>query len=363
MTSQWERTLVRPDARIRDAVEAIDAANLQIALVVDEDRRLLGTVTDGDIRRALLRGTCLDNAVTGIMSPNPATARESDDRETILALMRHRRLNQIPVLNSRWQVVGLEVLGDILRPPARTNPVVLMAGGLGTRLRPLTEDRPKPLLQVGPKPILETILDGFIQGGFTRFYISVNYMAEMIEEYFGDGRRWGVDIQYLKEEERLGTAGALSLVPELPAEPLLVMNGDLLTQLSFPQLLDFHTDHRAAATMCVRKYEMQVPYGVISARNHRIQEIQEKPTETYLVNGGVYVLEPHVTELIPRNRFLDMPDLFKELIRRGMETAVFPIREYWMDIGRMEDFQRAEGHFHRVFESEKEDHLGRPTLP
>jgi NDP-sugar pyrophosphorylase family protein len=263
--------------------------------------------------------------------------------------MRQRRLHQIPVLDATWRVVGLEVLDDLLKPQPKTNPVVLMAGGLGSRLRPLTDECPKPLLRVGTKPILETILEAFIEHGFNRFYVSVNYKAEMIEAYFGDGSRWGATIEYLREKERLGTAGALSLLPEPPVEPVFVMNGDLLTRLNFAHLLDFHTAHGSVATMCVREYEMQVPYGVIKTRSHRILDIHEKPTERYLVNAGVYVLQPDALALIPRDRSFDMPDLFKRLMDRGGDTAVFPIREYWMDIGQMDDFHRANGHFEEVF--------------
>lgn len=350
-TRQWEKTAIGPDSTVRDAVEVIDAAALQIALVVDGEGRLLGTVTDGDVRRAILRGVSLSDSVTGVMNPNPATAREQDDRETLLSLMRQRRLHQIPVLDSKWRVVRLEVLDDLLSPPDRPNTVVLMAGGMGSRLRPLTDDIPKPMLQIGPRPILETILEAFVEHGFRRFYLSVNYLAGKVEKHFGDGSRWGVTIEYLREEQQLGTAGALSLLPERPVEPLFVMNADLLTRLNFAHLLDFHVEHRATATMCVREYEMQVPYGVIDTHSHRIVDIREKPTERYLVNGGVYVLQPDVLDLIPKDRPFDMPELFKLLIARGEETAVFPIREYWMDIGRMEDFHRANTHFDQTFRS------------
>ncbi len=249
-----EQAFVSPAATIQEGIARIDAGGLQIALVVDGERRLLGTVTDGDVRRAILRGLSLDEPVASIMNANPTTGRETDDRATLLALvMRHRRLHQIPLLDSQWRVVGLEVYDTLTREELRPNPVVLMAGGMGTRLRPLTDDTPKPLLHVGHKPILETILEAFLGHGFGRFYLSVGYLAGKIEAYFGDGSRWGVEIEYLRENKRLGTAGALSLLPECPTEPLFVMNGDLLTRLNFAQLLDFHTSHQSAATMCVAR--------------------------------------------------------------------------------------------------------------
>ncbi len=345
----WQQALVGPESTVREAIETIDAAGLQIAIVADEDGRLLGTVTDGDVRRAILRGTSLDAAVGEVMNENPTTAREHDDRETLLRLMRQRNLHQIPLLDATWRVVGLEVLDRLLQPTRRANAVVLMAGGLGSRLSPLTDSTPKPLLHVGAKPILETILEAFVEHGFGRFYLSVNYLAEQVEAHFGDGSQWGVEIEYLRERDRLGTAGALSLLPERPTGPLFVMNGDLLTRLNFTRLLDFHAEHAATATMCVREYEMQVPYGVIETRDHRILDIHEKPTERYLVNAGVYVLQPETIDLVPPGEFFDMPDLFKELIRQRQKTAAFPVREYWMDIGRVEDFDRANGQFDEVF--------------
>lgn len=345
----WKKTLLAPDATVREAIATIDASGMQIAIVSTNDRRLLGTVTDGDIRRGILRGVPLDASVSDVMNPNPVTAREQDDRDVLLALMRQRHLHQVPVLDSEWRVVGLEVLDELLQPEPRENAVVLMAGGLGSRLRPLTDDCPKPMLRVGAKPILETILESFVAYGFTRFYIAVNYRAEMIEDYFGDGSRWGVEIEYLRERERLGTAGALSLLPERPTQPFFVMNGDLLTQLNFAHLLEFHTSHRATATMCVREYEMQVPYGVIETDSHRIRRLHEKPTERYLVNAGIYVLQPEALDLIPEGTFYDMTDLFERALRRGGETVVFPVREYWRDIGRVEDFREANGDFSQVF--------------
>lgn len=224
-----------------------------------------------------------------------------------------------------------------------------MAGGLGRRLQPLTNECPKPLLKVGGKPILEIILENFVEQGFNRFHIAVNYKAEMIESYFGNGSRWGIDLSYLREHERMGTAGALSLLPGGLTQPLIVMNGDLLTRINFRQLLSFHAEHHAQATMCVRDYDFQIPYGVVKIEKHRLTGIEEKPVHHCFVSAGIYVLQPDVISLIPRNTFFDMPDLFAEMIRQQKETAVFPIREYWLDIGRMDDFERAVGEYERHF--------------
>jgi dTDP-glucose pyrophosphorylase len=327
---------------MREIIEVIDASALQIALVVDDMMKLLGTITDGDVRRAILRGVSLDDSACLIMNSRPIVASANESKESILAVMRSKSIHQLPIISDDGVLVGLEILNDLLQPENRTNVVVLMAGGVGSRLRPLTIDCPKPLLKVGNKPILETIIENFIEHGFRKFYLSVNYKAEMIEKYFGNGNRWGIDISYLREDEQMGTAGGLSLMPSNINEPFLVMNGDLLTKINFNQLLNFHLEHQAKATVCVRDYEIQVPYGVIRVDKHRMLSIEEKPVHQFFVNAGIYVLDPAVLTMIPPNTYFDMPTLLEKLIADGNETAVFPIREYWLDIGRIEDFQRAQ---------------------
>ncbi len=312
----WKKILVVPSASIEEAIRVIDAGAMQIALVVNENHHLLGTVTDGDVRGGILKGLPLSAPVQQIMNPDPTTARFDESKEAILALMKRKKLHQIPVIDEKGEVVGVEILDELIQPQVRDNWVVLMAGGLGSRLRPLTDDCPKPLLKVGSKPIMETILDNFIEYGYRRFFLSVNYKAEMIQDYFGDGSKWGVEIRYLHEKERMGTAGALGLLPEKPLQPILVMNGDLLTKVNFQHLLNFHQEHQAKATMCVREYEYQVPYGVVKIDHQRLVGIEEKPVQHYFVSAGIYVLEPEVLELIPSNAFFDMPTLFQNFWRR-----------------------------------------------
>lgn len=345
----WKNVLMSPDTTLKDAIRTIDQGALKIALVVDGDQRLVGTVSDGDIRRGILKGCALEERVQEVMNSTPTVVGQNEGREKILVLMRQKQIYQIPVVDGVGRLVGLEIIDTLLTPPRRDNLVVLMAGGLGSRLKQLTTDIPKPLLKVGDKPILETILLNFIEHGFRRFYVSVNYRAEMIETYFGDGSRWGVEIDYLREDRKLGTAGALGLLPERPTEPVLVMNGDLLTKVNFQQLLDFHLEHKAIATMCVREYDFQVPYGVVKLDQHRITSIEEKPVQRFFVNAGIYVLQPEVLNLIPDGLPLDMPPLFDKLLELEKETAVFPVREYWIDIGRVSDFERANGEFDKVF--------------
>jgi dTDP-glucose pyrophosphorylase len=345
----WKNTLVPPSAAIRQVIKTIDDSSAQIAMVVDAAGMLLGTVTDGDIRRGILRGVSLDDPVERVMNTAPSVAHMDQGRDDLLLSMRQRQLHRLPVVDEVGRVVGLEFLEELIQPTRQDNWVVLMAGGLGSRLRPLTDECPKPMLKVGNKPLLETIVESFVDSGFHRFYLSVNYMADMIRDHFGDGSRWGVEIRYLEEDRRLGTAGALSLLPERPSAPIIVMNGDVLTKVNFRQLLDFHGDHKAMATMCVREYDFQVPYGVVRIDGHRVLTIDEKPVQRFFVNAGIYVLAPDALEAIPRGEFFDMPTLFEKLIGQGGEAAVFPVREYWLDIGHLADYERANGEFCTVF--------------
>lgn len=346
--SRWKSTCIAPTASIQDAIRKIDEGSLQIALVVEGDR-LKGTVTDGDIRRAILKGVALQDSVERAMNPSPAVASVGVDRQEVLGRMRRAQVRHMPIVDSSGSLVGMEILDDLLAPQVRSNPVLLMAGGMGKRLTPLTEDCPKPMLQVGGKPILETILLKFADHGFRRFYLSVNYKAEIITEYFGDGSRWGVQIDYIRESERLGTAGALALLPERPVAPILVMNGDVLTRVNMNHLLDFHVAQQAQATMCILEYQYQVPFGVVRVDGHEILSIDEKPTQKFFVNAGIYALQPEVIDLVPRESFFDMTTLFGTLVEQGRKTAVFPLREYWLDVGQRADFEKAELEFEKVF--------------
>ncbi|MUT65003.1 nucleotidyltransferase family protein [Paenibacillus sp. NEAU-GSW1] len=336
-----DQLLISPHSSILEALHIIDKGSVQIALVVDESQKLIGTITDGDVRRGILRGIDLNNEVQHIMKTDPMISYEEDSRDVIFAKMKNYNLKQIPIIDRQGKIVRLDLLDEIIKQERSDNWVVLMAGGLGSRLGELTRDCPKPLLKVGSKPILEGILETFIANGFYRFMISVNYKAEMIMDYFGDGSKWGVEIIYIQESKRLGTAGALSLLPFIPDKPIIVMNGDLLTKVNFQQLLDFHMETKASATMCVREYEFQVPYGVVKVDNSRLQSIEEKPVQRFFISGGIYVISPNALQYIPDNTFYDMPSLFDKLLQLGAETSAFPIREYWIDIGRMDDFERA----------------------
>lgn len=345
----WESTLVSPESTLEEAVKVMDQSALRVAIVVDKNRHLLGTLTDGDVRRALLRHQPLSVPVSEVMCTTPQVAHQDWSRERILGVMETTQLLQLPIVDEQGAIVGLETLHGLLDKRLLNNPVFLMAGGFGTRLYPLTQDCPKPLLKVGDKPILELILERFISAGFHRFFISTHYLPEMVRDYFGDGKRWGVTIRYTHEETPLGTGGALGLLPhEEINEPMLMMNGDLLTTLNYRELLDFHNEHKGVATMCVREYEYQIPYGVIQSEGHLIRSMVEKPVQKFFVNAGVYVLSPELVKSVTAGTKVDMPTLLEREIANRHEVTMFPVHEYWLDIGRMEDFKRAQVEFESI---------------
>ena len=345
----WKKAVIGPGATMREAMLAIDSATMQIAFAVEPDGKLLGVVTDGDIRRALLGGAEMSDPVLRAVNRKPRRMTTRDSRADALALMRETRIHQLPVIDDDGLLVDVLLLDELMQRPVRSNWVVLMAGGLGTRLRPLTDNCPKPMLKVGGRPLLETIIRSLRAQGFRHFYLSVNYLAQVVEDHFGDGSSLGVTIRYLKETRRLGTAGALTLLPSAPIEPFVVANGDILTTLDFGQMLDFHLAQESAATMGIRDYEVAVPYGVVDTDGPRITGMREKPVQRFHVNSGLYVLSPGALSLIPRDDHYDMPTLFEHLQQKGERTVAFQVREYWMDIGRPEDLSRASAEFETVF--------------
>ena len=343
MKDNWRSALIESQATMKVAAEVLTNSSMRIVLVVDKHDCLLGTVTDGDIRRALMAGISMKTAVDEIMQKNPVTVNSGDDRKTVLQLMRQKDVLQVPVLDKSQKVVGLEAMQDFVYGAPRENIVLLMAGGFGKRLQPLTKELPKPLLTVGDKPILETIMEQLIEAGFSRFFMAVHYKADLIRAYFGDGSDWGITIRYLEEEEPLGTAGALSLLSSEPIEmPVLVMNGDLLTRLDFSQLLDYHDSHDGVATICVREHEFRIPYGVVQADGIQVKDITEKPVQKLFINAGIYVLDPDIVKRRSGVRASDMPELLREIIKTGEQVNMFPIHEYWLDIGRMEEYGQAQ---------------------
>lgn len=343
MEFAWKSAVMSPRDSVETALRVLDAGGLRIVMVVDDGGRLAGVVTDGDIRRALLRRMDFSAPVSDVMNPRPIVARVGTSRDSLRSLMEQHSLLHVPLVDEHGRLVGLETLRELLQGERRDNLVFIMAGGLGTRLRPLTDDCPKPMLPVGGKPILESILESFVEAGFHRFCFSVHYKPGRIREHFGDGSRWGVAIDYVEEEIPLGTGGALGLLRDPGDLPVLMMNGDVLTRLDFGALLDFHRAQGSELTLCVREYDMQVPFGVVEGEGSTVTGITEKPVHRFFVNAGVYVVNPKVVALGHPPRRLDMPDLVQSLIDDGYRVSMFPIHEYWLDVGRMEDFERAQG--------------------
>jgi len=343
MEQRWEKALVSMNERLEVVTELLTTNSLRIVLVVDGDRRLLGTVTDGDIRRALMSGKDMASPVTEVMNVDPIVLNENESRSIAVRLMRDRDLLHLPVVDSSGIVVGLETIQDFLYQNRRVNPVLLMAGGFGRRLYPLTRDVPKPMLPVRERPILQVILEQLVEVGLSKFFIAVHYHSDQVRSHFGDGSQWGIEIEYIEEARPLGTAGALGLLDSsMVNAPLLMMNGDVLTGLDFGRLLDFHDTHRAAATISVREHDVQVPYGVVQSESGRVLDIREKPVEKFFVNAGIYVLDPVMLSFCTRAEAEDMPDLLCRAIDNGKDVNMFPVHEYWLDIGRTEDYERAQ---------------------
>lgn len=338
----WHRALISVGSTIADVIRSLDQSGMQIALVVDDQSRLVGTLTDGDVRRGLLRGLELTSLVEPIVFSSPLVVPPNVERDMVLQLMSANKVHQLPVVNEERVVLGLHLWDDLLQPVGRGNTMVIMAGGKGVRLRPHTENCPKPLLAVGGKPMLQHIIERARSEGFCDFVISVHYLGHMIEEYFGDGSHLGVSIRYLREQQPLGTAGALSLLPTRPAGPFLVTNGDVMSDIRFGELLDFHVRHGAAATMSVRLHEWQHPFGVVRTRGVDIVGFEEKPISRSHINAGVYVLEPQALDALVSGQPCDMPELFSRLQQRAARAIVYPMHEPWLDVGRVEDLERAQ---------------------
>ncbi len=326
---------------MQDAIRNLDATGLQIALVVSNDGILEGTLTDGDIRRGILRGCALETPISEVMYHSPLVAPPDMGREIVLQLMRANRLHHLPVIDAGRRVVGLHLWDEIIAPTSRDNLMIIMAGGLGKRLLPYTEDCPKPMLTVAGKPMLEHIIERAKAEGFNHFVLAVRYLAHKIESHFGDGQRWDVRIEYLREDAPLGTAGALGLLTETPEQAVVVTNGDVLTDVHYGEMLDFHRRHQAAATMAVRQHEWQHPFGVVLTRGVDIIGFEEKPVHRSNVNAGIYVLEHATLKLLGRNEPCDMPKLFERAQLHGLKTIVYPMHEPWLDVGRPGDLELA----------------------
>lgn len=328
-------------ATLRDAMLALERGAREVVLVVDETRRLCGLLTDGDVRRALLAGAALGDPIAPFIKHSFTQVGATAGRAEVLDLMQARRIGQIPVVDGDGRLVGLHLLHDVIGAPDRPNLAVVMAGGRGARLAPLTDHVPKPMIRVAGRPILERIVLHLVSSGIRRIYLAVNYLAQLIEDHFGDGARFGCRIDYLREERPLGTGGALALLPEPPAQPLLVMNGDLVTQADLGAMIDHHERGGQAVTVGVRRYLHTVPFGCVELDGERIVQFHEKPTLARLVNAGIYVFSPSLLARVERGVDYPITNLLDESLRRNETIAAFEIEDDWIDVGQREQLRRA----------------------
>lgn len=337
----WEKSLITPNYTIIEAAKHINDSSLQVAVIVDKDRHLLGLANDGDIRRALLNGVDMTAPITSIMTKDPTTVSSTSTRAETSELLAKKLIHCAPIVDDKNIVIGLVSSFELMEEKSFENPVVIMAGGLGERLRPLTDNCPKPMLLVGNEPILARIINNLVESGFHNIYISVNYLSEIIEEYFGDGHKFGANITYIHENKRLGTAGALSLFKSSNNLPFMVLNGDILTGIDYSELMQFHVNSNCLATMVVRDYSYTIPYGVVSGSGNLVEDILEKPTNHFSVNAGMYVFSPEILDHVTSDEYCDMPTLLKRVISKGKAVQTYLLNEYWFDIGQIKDLELA----------------------
>ena len=344
MTNQlglWRDSIVKINTPIKVAIEQLNRVGIKIALVLDDSYRLLGTISDGDFRRGMLNGLSLEDTVEKIMNKNPRTVNEETSRSEILKLMNDTKILQIPVVDKENFLIGLHLWDDFSVQAKYSNIMVIMAGGRGSRLHPQTENRPKPMLLVAGVPILEHIIKRARSQGFNHFIIAINYLGQVIEDYFKDGQKFGVKIEYLHEDAPLGTAGALSLLSDKPERAFIVTNGDVITDINYSDFLEYHTVQNAAATVAVHTHEFQIPYGVVQINGLEVESYEEKPIVSSFINAGVYALDPDILDFITEPKFRDMPEILNISRDLKKKVIVYPLHESWIDIGRPIDLEIA----------------------
>ena len=338
--NKWKDTILLKQATIRDVLKNLNKSSLRISLIVNDKEEFQGTVSDGDIRRALINGIEQKTSIQKIINRNAFVVSSEIKPEIVLQLMIKNKVQQIPIVNEKQKITGLYLWDELVSQKKILNTMVIMAGGKGTRLGKYTKNCPKPLLPVNGKPMLEQIIESAKLQGFERFVISINYLGQMIEDYFNDGEKWNVKIDYIKEDKPLGTAGALRLLSPKPKLPIVVSNCDIITDIHYGELLNFHNNHNADATMAVRIHEWENPYGVVQTKGIDILNFKEKPVVRSTINAGVYVLEPSVIDDITKDKIFDMPNLFEKLKKKNLRTIVYPVHELWLDVGRPEDYYK-----------------------
>ena len=345
--------LISPEETLYDAIKVIEGNARRLAVVITAERFVIGTLTDGDIRRCLLSGGKLDTPVKKAMNPDPVLAPATATDAYIFELLVRYHLRALPLISPSGQYVravhisDLHPFDDVEIVVGKFELAVIMAGGEGKRLRPLTENLPKPMVEIGGIPILERQITKLGRSGIRCMYISTNYLPDIIEEHFGDGSRFGVSIEYLRETRKLGTAGSLALLPVRPSGPILVMNGDILTTSDFGHLYDFHVEQKSMITAGAVNYRVEIPYGIIDCKGPDIIGIREKPSQQFLCNAGIYAISPDVLSELPSEAYIDMPDLIQKCLAKNFSVGVFPIHEFWTDIGTKADLVNAQQVFSR----------------
>ncbi|HEF7931706.1 nucleotidyltransferase family protein [Campylobacter jejuni] len=331
---------IKIDDSIMKALELLGTNHFKLLIVENLNQEFIGIVTDSDIRKGLLQGMSINDPIEKITQKNPIVAKHSASKEELLKLSIKYNISEIPIVNDDYKVIRVERLMQDILLSKKDNKIIIMVGGLGVRLKPLTDNTPKPMLKIGNKPILEIILEKFKHQGYSNFIFCVNYKADVIENYFKDGSKFNVRISYIKENQRLGTAGALSLLEDIGDLPFLVTNGDIVTDIDYSQIFKQHILLESDATMCVKQYEYKIPYGVIKVKDNAILSIREKPTYNFFVNSGIYILSPEILHEIPKNKFYDMPQLFKVLIKKKYKVSSYNVEETWIDIGMHQELKK-----------------------
>ena len=336
---QWRRAMLRSVASVKTAIQNLDSYGLQIIIIVDENGVLEGTLSDGDIRRGLLKDVSLDDPIADLVNRNPMVVPKNLNLDMVFRIMIANKVRQIPIVNAENKAVGLHIWDRMKKYETKPNTLVIMAGGKGTRLRPHTEDCPKPMLHIAGKPMMEHIIKKAVGEGFRSFVISLGYLGHVIEDYFGDGKKLGIEIGYIREDEPLGTAGALSLLENSYPHPIVVTNGDVITDVQYAKVLEFHIQNQALATMAVHPYEWQNPFGVVNMKGVDIIGFEEKPVISSHVNAGVYALSAESLNYLPRDEYCDMPTLFEILRLKQKKVVAYPMHEEWIDVGHPADLQ------------------------
>lgn len=349
MRHDVSRFCLYDNATIKQALEVIDMNRGCAVIVIDPEKKVKGTITDGDIRRALLKNVSVDSSIRRIYNKKFLSMGHLETKKKAREFMLRNSVRQVPVIDEDGRIQDIYILEELLSYDIKDNYVIIMAGGLGRRLRPLTKNLPKPMLRVGDKPILEDIIDQFKEYGFHKFLISINYLGDKIQEYFKDGKDFGVTIEYIVENIRLGTAGSIALALSKLDKPFIVINGDILTGIDFDSFINYHIQHEFDITVGVRKYEIKVPYGVVRADELSIRDIVEKPTCFFYINSGVYAVSPEVAHIIPRNTEYNMTDFIKDACTQNFSSGIYHVTEYWTDIGQMEDYTRANEDIKKFF--------------